>query len=140
VLRPTDAVRSLRGHEALAALAEFLENLKPDLYRHISWSNNQFQRWLRTHEEDPHCGTTACAGGWATSLFDGLILLDGIPVRAECEDSDDAESFGELAEFFEINGDDADRIFNWDDYEDPNERSAVATAARIRAVLARAAR
>jgi hypothetical protein len=136
MIRPTDAVRSLRGHEALAALAEFLENLKPELYKHSAW----WERGFRNFEENINtdCGTAACAGGWSVTLFDGLTAKadeDGMYEPAYKGET----AIYALGRFFDIPTDDATGIFGCmpiGNMASTNHQ----VAARIREVLARATR
>ena len=135
-MKPLDHVRKLRGREALAVLAEFLEGLKPELYEHSNWANYQFKQW--NHEGEAPCGTQACAAGWSTYLFDGLVLgLMGLvcvdrPHRGRL-------GWGDLASFFDITEIEVERIFGIEyDVEDIDRillRTALQTAARIREVL-----
>jgi hypothetical protein len=126
VLRPTDAVRLLRGHEALAALAEFLEQLKPELYEHRIWSNGALRHAILTQTEPP-CRSAGCAAGWAEFIFADFSV-------GACDTAD------AMGAFFGIDGDFASEIFGWGDDENPDRRTPQATAARIREVLARVTR
>lgn len=112
------------GKTRLSLLAQFLRNIPEDRFCLASWSDEDF-------EEDV-CGTTACAMGWATTIFPQLQLNEGFCVslindngKAECVDFDAG------AVFFNIPYSISMKFFDPYSYPNKSNTTAVQVADRI---------
>lgn len=109
----------------LRKLAKFLrENVKD------SWFD--LDHWAEAGFEEKECGTTACAGGWATQAFprSGLRLVydeyDHGLLEVEYKGE---KGFDALASFFDISLSDSERLFFSGSYPpDHRGRRSVARA------------
>lgn len=90
------------GKTRLALLAQFLRNIPEDRFCLATWADHDFT-------EDV-CGTTACACGWATTIFDDLELANHI-IRYKGSDS-----WLAVSDFFELSIVEAEELFNSDNY------------------------
>lgn len=68
-IKHAEELQSKDGKTRLSLLAQFLRNIPEDRFCLVSWADAYFT-------EDV-CGTTACACGWATTIFPNLGLDTG---------------------------------------------------------------
>lgn len=108
------------GYKRLSLLADFLENLPEERFNLKNWASSNFK--------PNECGTTACACGWATTIFDDLELVNHL-IRYKGYDS-----WFAVSDFFELSITEAEELFNPDHYYEKATPKMVAT--KIREFLA----
>lgn len=90
------------GMERLRLLADFLEKLPPERFDLWNWSYGDFK--------PNRCGTTACACGWATTIFNEFELVDSFVAYK------DFISWYAVEKFFQLEQREAMKLFSEGSY------------------------
>lgn len=98
-----DELKNEDGNERLRLLALFLEHLPEERFSLRTWSDAAFDV-----SNTNHCGTSACACGWATTVFDGIYLDKGTVVLS----NNRKRSWDAVLDFFDLRLGEAKKMFS----------------------------
>lgn len=124
------------GLKRLQRLALLLDGVPPERFDMSHWSRGKCSPWTGESEAfaPPTCGTTACAGGWATTVPEfqlaGLKMDGGMPIY------DGQDGYQACIAFFRVPGRNRalERLF--DPLADEKKNTPRAVARRIRQFIA----
>lgn len=124
------------GLARLTVLKTFLPNVEPKRFSLRGWTRSRFDpstiKW--TDFAPNHCGTTACACGWAGLIPEfmeaGFSLVDGVPVYTNRRGSD-YKGWSAVQKFFSLNPTQAYHLFLDDAYRSGAKTTPMQVGRRI---------